>query len=126
MANAIEELNLVAGIDYLKSTNDPMLIELAEVIEKNGKVPDEEELVQLLVFLLTFSIGCQDLKIPDLADKFNTRAEQFVLALNKWGMVPGKYKNYVKKRWDLVTYSRIKNKALAIATYKRAGSVNKY
>ena len=122
----MEDLNLAAGIDYLKSTKDLMLVELAEAIEKNGKIPDEEELVQLLVFLLTFSIGCQDLRIPDLADKFNDRAEQFITALSKWGMVPGKYKNYVKKRWDLVTYSRIRNKALAIATYKRAGSVNKY
>jgi hypothetical protein len=119
-----DKIDLEAGLKYLKSTKDSMLIDLADLIEKNGKLPNEEELINILAFLLTFSMGCMDLKLPELADKFNDRAERFVVALNKCGMISGKFRDPVRKRWDPVTYNTILNKAFSIAAYKRAGSVH--
>jgi len=121
-----KEINMGAGIEYLKNTGDPMLLALAELIEEDNKMPNEEELVILLEFFLTFSQGCRGLELLEIADRFNSRAENFKTTLNKWGMQSGKYRNVVRKSWEPVTYNRIVNKAEVIAAYKIAGSVNKY
>lgn len=121
-----ETIDLQAGINYLKSTGDSLLVELGESIEKSGVMLDEKELVNLLEFFLTFSIGCGGLKLPDLANKFNERAEKFIVALAVWGMAPGKYRDPVRKRWDDVTYNRIIERATVIATSKRIGAMDNH
>lgn len=120
------KIELETGINYLLETDDEMLIELAGIIKANDDFPSEEELTQLLTFSFTFAMGCQEMKLSELSNIFNTRAKKFMVALSKWGMHSGRTRDFVKKRWDLLAYNRIVNKATAIAAYKAAGSVNKY
>ena len=121
-----EKSELKVGIEYLKATDDSMLVELANIMEKNDNYPSEEEMVQILVFFFTFSMGCRDMKLAELADIFNRRAERFISTLRKFGMGPGRMRHHVKKTWEPLSFNKIITRATSIAAYKAAGSVNSY
>jgi hypothetical protein len=123
----IKDPDLKAGIDYLLATEDEMLVELGKNIENKGECPTEEELTQILAFLLVFSVGCRELKLDWIADKFSKRADKFSIALSRFGMYSGQLRNPLKNNQkEPLKYNRILSRATAIAAYKVAGSVNTY
>lgn len=120
------KLDLAAGVAYLRSTEDLMLVALADIIETNKEYPTEEELTQILIFFLTFSMGCSEMKLPEIANNFKERANKFIVTLGKLGMHSGKTRNYVRQTWEPLAFNRILNRATAVVAYKAAGSVNTY
>ena len=63
---------------------DEMVSEMLRVYEAKG-IPTMAEAIVNLQFFTTFSYGCRRLKLPEIADKFNQRAADYITGLSKLG-----------------------------------------
>lgn len=69
--------------------NDEIKQFLDEAIQGKG-IGDEEDIIKMLNFLGTMSIGCRKLKLDSLADLYSQRLTYFASLINKMGYKHGR------------------------------------
>ena len=73
--------------DWLES-GDEVMVDLAKGMVGNPP-PSVDEAVDILRCFVTFSVGCAQVGLKDLAEKYGRRADLFVLGLRKMGYGSG-------------------------------------
>jgi hypothetical protein len=69
--------------------NDEIKQFLDETIQAGG-ISDEDDIIRMLNFLGTMSIGCRKLKLDGLADLYSKRLSYFTSLISKFGYKHGK------------------------------------
>jgi len=81
-------MSIFDDLDYMKKDKffEPIFDSFVE-----GYVPQIDEIKTLVRFFATFAMGCVISGVEDLADKFNTRLEWYIILLKRLGYKPGRY-----------------------------------
>ena len=104
--------------EYWRNSKDEMMIDLANSTEGITEHPDEEATTEFVTFLCVFSMGCAELGLVDLSNKFKMRLELYMIGLTRMGFIPGKYKNYLWNRMVDGFYNRVVNLGTFRAAYR--------
>jgi len=98
------------------TSKEPMMEEMAKSFIGEPLL-EEEEMVEILAFFGIFALGCKQIGLTNLAEKFNKRADLFAAGLVPLGFSKTDYKQLVLDRTLHGSAKRIQNRACSRVAY---------
>lgn len=104
------------SVQLWKDSGDPFLMAFAE--DWIGQpFPEEKFLVGILTFFSIFNIGCNEMGLSEVAEKFQRRINLFLVGLEKIGYSRETRREHVAKRNVPGIYHRITKAAFGRVAY---------